>query len=178
MSAAWLLLLVPLWLCASCRESAFRKELKFTAAQLQEKVEKHFPLEQKNALVRVEFSDPLVILKKGDERLGLRAGVEVVPIVGRAYRGVLEADARVEYRPHKGEFYLVDTRLRELEIEEVPEKYRQVAQEMANQLLKKHLAELFVYRLHPGDFKKSLARLVLRSVRVEEGELVLEIGLL
>ena len=98
--------------------------------------------------------------------------------LGRAFRGTMAFDAGVDYNADKGEFYLVDSRIEELELDEVPGQYRTLVRELANHVLGRYLDQLAVYRLDPDDFEESLAKLVLKEVAVEGGRLVLHIGLL
>jgi hypothetical protein len=126
----------------------------------------------------VVLRHPEVLLQVDSERIGLRAEVEIAPPLGRAFRGTMAFDAGVDYNADKGEFYLVDSRIEELELDEVPGQYRTLVRELANHVLGRYLDQLAVYRLDPDDFEESLAKLVLKEVAVEGGRLVLHIGLL
>ena len=161
----------------ACKET-FRREVAFTAAELQTKIAPQFPLERQGKLAGVVLRNPEVLLKADSERIGLRTEVETVPLLGRAYRGTMAFDAGVDYKPDKGEFYLVDSRIGELHFKEMPDSYRAIARQLANQTLARYLGELAVYRLDADDFEESLAKLVLKKVAIEGGRLVLHIGLI
>jgi hypothetical protein len=59
----------------------------------------------------------------------------------------------------------------------VPQKYQEPIRDLANQAAVRFLADVPVYKLDQKNFKQSLAKLVLKSVLVEDGELVVEVGL-
>ena len=162
---------------SACKET-FRREISFTDEELQAKIAKQFPLTRRGKLAKVVLRHPEVLLQVDSERIGLRAEVEIAPPLGRAFRGTMAFDAGVDYNADKGEFYLVDSRIEELELDEVPGQYRTLVRELANQVLGRYLDQLAVYRLDPDDFEESLAKLVLKEVAVEGGRLVLHIGLL
>jgi hypothetical protein len=48
---------------------------------------------------------------------------------------------------------------------------------VGGKLVKAYLSDLTLYRLKQDNFKHSLAKLVLKSVAVENGEVAVEIGL-
>ena len=162
------------WACSS---SPFRKRMVFTREDLQKKVAPQFPLKQKGKLIAVTFSQPLVVLEKGGDRLGLQLDVKVAPALGKKYEGRAEVDGEIEYRPDKGEFFVVDPQVRRLHIDDVPQKYQEPIRQLANKAATRFLADVPVYKLDQKNFKQSLAKLVLKSVLVENGELVVEVGL-
>ena len=118
------------------------------------------------------------MLNADSPRVSLRTEVEIVPPLGRAYRGMMAFDAGMDYKADKGEFYLVDPRISALDLKEVPGRYQALAHELANQVLSRYLEQLAVYRLDPDDLEESLAKLVLKKVAIEGGRLVLHIGLI
>ena len=162
---------------AACRET-FRHEISFTAEELQAKIAGQFPLERKGKLARVVLRDPEVVLAADSERVGLRAAVEIAPALGRRFLGQMAFDAALDYNAEKGEFYLVDPQIGELELEEVPDRYRSLARQLAEQLTGRYLDRVTLYRLDSDDFEESLAKMVLKKVAVTGGRLVLHIGLL
>ncbi len=161
-----------------CKDAALRKEVVFTAGELQKKIEKQFPIARKGALAKIELRHPSVFLDKDTQRIGLRVDMKIAPPIGKKYSGQMEFDAGVEYRPEQGEFFLVDSRVRHLQLDEVPQIYQDMARSLTNETLKRYLEELPIYKLDESDFKESLAKLVLKSVAIKDGRLVLQMGLL
>ena len=60
----------------------------------------------------------------------------------------------------------------------MPDRYRALARQLAEQLTGRYLDRVAVYRLDSDDFEESLAKMVLKKVAVTGGRLVLHIGLL
>jgi hypothetical protein len=163
----------------SCNDSALRKELVFPAEELQQKIAKQFPIERKDQFAKLQLANPQVLLQQGDERIGMRMDLVIEPpFIKKQCAGEVEFDAEVEYKPARGEFFLVDARVRHFNLIDVPKKYQTLAQGLVNQVLKRYLDELPVYTLDGDNFKESLAKLVLKKVQVKDGKLVLEVGLL
>ena len=161
---------------SGCSSGLLRKELVFTRADLQTKVEKGFPVEKKKRLVKVGLSNPAIVLDAGSERIGMRLDVAAsLPGMGTV-NGVVEADGHLVYRSDAGEIAITDTQLRRLEIADVPAAYRKTVKAIVATLTAKYLSDVTVYTLNPEEFKESLAKLLLRSVAVEDGRVIVEVG--
>ncbi len=162
---------------AACATGLLQKEMVFSQAQLQKKVDAFFPIDENKALLRVRFSHPQVILPPGGERIGLALDVRVQLPGGKKARGRVHMDSGLIYDADRGEIALSDLRLDSLDVEGVPEDFESGLQAVAEVVAKRYLAQIPVYRLHADDYKESLARLVLKSVSVRDGEVVAVIGL-
>jgi len=161
----------------ACGSGLLRKEVVFTRAELQSKVEKSFPVEKKKRLVKVELSNPDILLAAGSERIGMRMQiVAAVPGLGTV-TGTAEADGDLVYRSDQGRIAITDTQLRQLHIADVPEVYHKTIEALAAGLTKKYLSDVTLHTLNQDDFKESLAKLLLRTIAVEDGRVVVEIGL-
>lgn len=162
-------------LVSSC--ATFRREVHLSQAQLQEKVEKAFPVERRQAFVEMTFRHPQVLLAGSGDRIGLALNVQVdVPGMG-VLQGRMGADGGLAYRADRGEIIIVDARLTELDVAGLPKRYSKALSKVAARVAQRYFAEVPVHRLDQNDFKESLARLVLKSVEVRDGEVVSMIGL-
>ena len=92
-------------------------------------------------------------------------------------QGRMGADGGPAYRADRGEIIIVDARLTELDVAGLPKRYSKALSKVAARVAQRYFAEVPVYRLDQNDFKESLARLVLKSVEVRDGEVVATIGL-
>ena len=67
-------------------------------------------------------------------------------------------------------------KIAEVAIEGLPESLRPAAEEVIARCAERYLASTPVYRLKQGDFKQSLAKMILKSVRTRNGGLEIVIG--
>ena len=162
---------------SGCGSGLLRKELVFTRADLQSKVEKGFPVEKKKRLVKVGLSNPVIVLAPGSQRIGMRLDVAAALPGTGTVNGVVEADGLLVYRSEAGQIAITDTQLRRLQIADVPAAYRKTVKAIVASLAEKYLSDVTVYTLNQDEFKESLAKLLLRSVAVEDGRVIVEIGL-
>lgn len=171
----WLVLLAAS--AHSCSSGAIRKELVFARADLQQKIERGFPLTKKKALISATLSAPTVLLAEGSDRLGIGLDVKV-SAPGKNYYGKVEIDGEIHYNPATGSFSVMNSRVRKLQSTAIPQRYRDMVKGIVDKIVRRYLSEVPVYRLKEEDFEQSLARFALKSVQVREGKLVVVIGLL
>ncbi len=169
-----LLLLV---LCSACTSGLLQKEVRFSRAELQQKLETVFPVEGQKSLLRAHFSDPEVVLRTGGERIGLGLAVSVRLPGGNKLNGTLELDSALRYDPALGQILLTDPQLQDLTFDGLPHHLDSVLQSLAGVVVRRHLTQIPIYRLKADDYRKSLTRLVLKSVQVRDGEVIAVIGL-
>jgi hypothetical protein len=160
-----------------CAAGLLQKEMHFSRAQLQKKVDTVFPVDENKALLRVRFSNPVVALPAAGERMGLALDMRVKLPGGKKAEGRLFFNSGLIYDPNRGEIALADPRLDSLDVEGVPRRFESALQTTAEVVAKRYLAQIPVYRLNADDYKQSLAKLVLKSVSIRDGEVVAVIGL-
>jgi hypothetical protein len=147
-------------------------------AKIQESLDAKFPMSKTYLVVfTLEFSNPLVALEEGADRI--RAGVDAeatFKIGGVTCKGTAVISGKLAYDRETGEFRLKDSKVEKLDIKGIPAQYTGKVDEIATVLAKQYLDKKPVYRLEQTDLKRSLARLLLKEVRVENGALVVTMG--
>ena len=155
-------------------------EIRLSEDQLLEALEKKLPFQKTFLIVfDVDLDNPRIKLVEGSDRV--QAGLDVTVNVRlgnkRPINGSADVSGHVRYAPEQGEFYLVKPEIESLSIEGVPTDYA----ERIDETLTKALASFFktrpIYRLKETDTKQATAKLVLKDVAVEKGDLVLTLGL-
>jgi Protein of unknown function (DUF1439) len=155
-------------------------EIRLTQQEIQERLDQKFPLTKKYLfLVDVTYSNPRVTLVSGDDRvrLSLDAALgNLTPSNGDRIQGSSEVLAGVRYDAARYEFYLVDPVIGSLEINGLPESIAPKAQKALQVVIQEYLDHFPIYKLPPTDIKKVTARMILKRVRVDNGELVFTLG--
>jgi len=176
-----LAIILALLLCAGlsgCDVTSEGIVVKVTPEEIQEKVDKAFPITETYLLVfKLTLADPVVELTEGSDRIGfsLSAGTNV-SVEGEDLTGRAKMTAGVRYDRDKGALYLADPKVESLNLSLLPEKYEDDVLVAANLAAKKYLKQYEVYRLDKADFKQVLAKMALKDVVVEEGVLKLIFG--
>jgi len=146
-------------------------------AQLQQKIERLFPVAHADALYQVELTHPQVILREGSDRIGLRLDVtgnvmQQLPLSGRT---LMEGHLRFE--PKSGAFYLEDAELKELDIDGLPAQYTSEIRGLAQQTAREMLRTRPVYVLGQSGEEKTVMGREIKSVSVRRGKLIIELAM-
>jgi len=155
-------------------------EIRLTQQEIQERLDQKFPLTKKYLfLIDVTYSNPRVTLVSGDDRVrfSLDAALgNLTPGNGDKVQGSPEVVAGVRYDAARYEFYLVDPVISSLEINGLPESIAPRAQKALQAVIQEYLDHFPIYKLQPTDIKKATAGMIVKRVRVDNGELVFTLG--
>jgi hypothetical protein len=155
--------------------------LRFSQQQLQQKLAAKLPLTKTYlAIFDVTLDRPRVVLKEGSDRvnagldvtLNIRLGNQAQPLGGS-----LDASGGIRYVPERGELFLTDPVIERSSLQGLPEKYAEKLNGVLARVLADYYADHPIYRLSTDDPKQAAVRWVLKQVVVEDGELVVTLGL-
>ncbi|WP_282610157.1 DUF1439 domain-containing protein [Pelagibius sp. Alg239-R121] len=161
----------------SGKEYRFR----FTEDQLQEKLAKKLPFTKTYLLFfEVTLDNPRITLTEGSSRVqaGLDLGLNI-QIGGqpKPLGGAVDASGIPSYVPEAGAFYLTDPVIENLGVQGIPAKYATKVKNVLTKALAAYYAEHPILTLKETSVKQSAVQLVLKSVVVENGKLVITLGL-
>lgn len=172
---------------------SYQKTLVFTQADLQERLEKKFPLKKKVSIKKHEvmtfvLSNPQVVLQEETNRIGLHLDSNCeLPEIGfkeavflhirLGVPGTMFFTGELDYRPKKGEFYFERLQLHELETPGLPAKYEEDLKKVLSAAIGAYLNAVPIYTLEDKGLKEDIGRLILRSIVVKNGELIVVLGL-
>jgi hypothetical protein len=155
-------------------------------AKIQEQLASRFPIEKRELLLKVVFSDPQVLLHA--DRIGVEAKTRLEATPDAAITGRLSLDGDLHYDPVAGEFLLTNVRLADARLDTVPPKLMTVLQPIGGlstiqslfdevcKVVPPRLSDVKIGRL-PDDWKGNAAKSVIRSVAVQGDGLDVEVGL-
>jgi hypothetical protein len=147
-----------------------------TAAEVQQTLRRQLPVSQSKLLVTATVQALDVEFMESDNRILLRPEVDLSIAGQRALRGRAVIAGQIRYAPETGEFFFDQPHIADVAIEGLPESLRATAEEVIARCTEGYLASAPVYRLRQGDFKQSLAKMILKSVRTRNGRLEIVIG--
>lgn len=155
--------------------------VRINESNIRQKLDEKLPLTKTYLfIIQVTLENPRVNLKNGSNRVN--AGLDVILNVTigknpKPLSGTVDASGGIKYVSEKGEFYLINPIIENLEIQGIPPKYM----DKANEALTKALAEYYsknpIYTLRATDAKQVAARMILKNVIVENQELVVTLGI-
>lgn len=159
------------------REYVYR----FTEAQIQQALAERLPFTKSYLLIfQVTLDHPRVTLVNGSDRvragldvtLNVQVGDQPVPLSGS-----VDASGGVRYDPKAGQLLLTQPRIEHLELQGVPERYAARTSVVLSKAVETYYAEHAIYTLNASHAKELGARLLLKSVTIEDRQLVVTLGL-
>jgi len=167
-------LVLACFLAAGCTASY---TIRFTAAEIQQSLNRKLPISKSKFLVRATLQSLEVALMEGPDRILLRPQLEVSIAGQSALTGRALVEGQIRYAPGSGEFFFDASKVVEVNVGGIPESMRQHAEDLIAMCAEAYLTITPVYRLKQTEFKQSLARMFLKSVKVRDGQLQVVIGI-
>ncbi len=151
--------------------------LSITQKELQAMIEIWFPVTQATAIGDVKLSSPKIRLPNDSGRINFAVNInlDMPDQYTAAGNGVI--DGELDYNAERGEFYLREPRLLNLKVDGLPSSYDAIVLSVINDLARQQLPLIVVYRLDKEEIGQASVRRTLKSVRVQKGRLLMELGL-
>ena len=147
-----------------------------TQAELQEKLARRFPVTKEKFLVRVTLSDPKVLLRTGDPRLGLDLAAQIKPPLGAPLDGRVAVLGEPYYDPQQKAFFLHNPEIERVEFPGFDLAQHEKARTAVQTAVSVALASIPIYSLEGRDLKEATARHLLKEVHVQDGMLRFTLG--
>ena len=156
-------------------------QFRFSANQIQEKLNTKLPLTKSYLLIfQVTLDNPRVALEDGSRRV--KAGLDIILNIWagkepKPLGGSVDVSGGIRYSSQTGEFFLTDPIIEHLAIQGIPDLYTQKVNSVLTKALAEYYASHPIYSLTATDTQQAAAKLVLKDVIVEKGELVVTLGI-
>ena len=164
-----------------CYFSGKEYVVRLTEGQIREKLEERLPLSKSYLfIIRVTLSNPRVVLENGTSRVN--AGLDVLFNITindnpKPIGGTVDVSGGVRYVAEEGQFFLVNPVIESLKVQGVAEEYTNKVNKALTLALTEYYESHPIYTLSTVDAKQVAARMILKSVIVENEELVVTLGI-
>lgn len=163
------LIFMVLVICASILPAqAFT--VKFSEADLQDKVTKVMPLVKKTAFMTVELTNPILTLAKDKNEIELQLNVNLL-IGGVEHRGYTRLTGSLSYKAENAAFYVTNMQVNEVTIEGMPAFFTPQVKQIAEQVVNPVLDRMPIYKLK-DDLTQTMVKAVLESIEVRNKTLI------
>lgn len=140
-------------------------------AELQSRIAARFPTHHcKLLLACVDLSNPVVMLKEGDDRIGFTADVSVV-LGWQQRNGRIGLSGRPRYVPQDGQLFLDDLQIDTFSLDGLPAAYAELVRLRGPDAARSALASHPLYTIDTGTAKGLLAKQTVKDVKVVNGKL-------
>jgi hypothetical protein len=145
--------------------------------ELQLAVERRFPVTV-DSIVPITLQNPYVRLQDGSDHLGLEVEVAAQITQGYPFTSRWLLTGQITYDRQLGEFYLYQPDIRSLDPGSIFEAFNapgMVRELFIEEILGGLMAKMPLYRLQPNNPRHALAKRWLRSLRVDNGRLLVQL---
>lgn len=171
------LIISLLLLLSSQAALALSYTLEISEAEIQEKVAAMMPIERKKYFVTVVFSNPKIELAEHANQIGVYSQIEIKAPGDIISSGQTKITGSLSYEPTNSAFYFKNPAIVEMKLDKVPDSYIPAIKDIVQIMVSKVLAKNPIYKLKGGDLKRDLAKSMLKSVTVENKQLLVELEL-
>ena len=168
-------LIIGILLLSMLCTDAFAFTVEMTKQQVQDAVERYFPVKHVTPFATFNLYSPVVFLDNKSNRIGLEisTGVDVSGLLESSGKCMFDGD--LEYRKEGGEFYLHDPKMRHLEVNSVPAEINASIHQVLQEFIRQSLPVMLVYKLKGDDVDQRIAKDLLSSVTVRKGKVIIEL---
>ena len=154
-------------------------EIPISQAQLEQKLAERLPLTQRYPLVSVTLAQPRVHLNEDSERVdfGLNMTVNTNTSGSQLLGAQIDVSASLRYDAERGAIFLDQPVMDKLVVQGLDERRTAMAQVALEAAMASFLAQQPVYTLNASDTRQRVARMAVRDIKVENGVVVLILGL-
>ena len=154
-------------------------EIRISQAQLEQKLAERLPLTQRYPLVSVTLAQPRVHLNEDSERVdfGLNMTVNTNTSGSQLLGAQIDVSSSLRYDAERGAIFLDQPVMDKLVVQGLDERRTAMAQVALEAAMASFLAQQPVYTLNASDTRQRVARMAVRDIKVENGVVVLILGL-
>lgn len=168
-------------LLASCAGFKIGKDgfgFELAATRIQSEIDKRggFPFEQEASdLAKVRVRNASLLLFPDENAIGLTVPVEVkVPF--SKFSGSASVSTVPEYVASEGAIYVTQLKVRQLQIPGLPSSLADIVSDVVTRILDVSVQRYKVHELDKKDFGQSMARLILKEVKVHPQGVFFRLG--
>ncbi|MBV1874716.1 MAG: DUF1439 domain-containing protein [Gammaproteobacteria bacterium] len=151
--------------------------LELKAESLQSKIGEVFPIKVKKFIFVFKITDPVVVIPPDlIDRIGIEVSIRV------SIPGLLKAEGRglvhgeIDYFAESGEFFFFEPTLQKFDIRGLPSRYQEEVRGLFESIMRSALSDMSVFKFNEEDKKQRIAKRMLKSVRVEDERLKIQVG--
>ena len=157
---------------------SIRHTITLSAAEIESNLRSKFPVDKSELIFKAHFNDPTVAIDQVSGQITLGLATKVTSLGYTVTTGKVEATGAVRYEPKSGEFFLDSPTVRvvDLTLVRLAERDKPKAEKLVERGLQEFFSKMPIYRLDDKDSKFVFARRVLKSMKVQNGKLEVELG--
>lgn len=151
--------------------------LTFTEAEIQERLARKFPKEEKVlGFIKIVIDEPAVAFLGNDNRIQLATRARIIiPLVGTEEIGAAFSSS-IRYQQEDHTLRTADYQVEDLDTDRLPEEYESTVRAVITAAARELLHDEVIHTVKDEDVEGKLTRLFLQELKVKKGELEVVLG--
>lgn len=150
-----------------------------TASQIKAELQKKFPYERRELVAAIRFLDPDFKIDATTSRVTFAISIQAAAIGTKPIQERATAEGSLRYESSTGDLFLDSSKVTlvdSLNPKPREDKKNTLVEDIIEKALTEYLSRKPLYRLSDRDSKTIAARRALRSIRIEDGDILIELG--
>lgn len=153
------------------------QDIRFSRDELQQTIASYMPYSQQQSILLLTISQPQLSLIATEQRIKIRAHLQVSTVIGGNGQGWITLDGKLRYRSKDYSFYIDDLRILDLDIDGLAPELKPQVTRFTQELISPLMAEQPIYTLQESNMHESLAKMMLRSITIQDNHVVAKLGM-
>ena len=168
--------LIACLLCLSLNSYGFEQVLKFTEAQLQERLQAITPIERKTAFANVVLTDGKLQLLDQENEIEVTAFLDVTALGSLHGSGSVTVQGSLVYKPSEGAFYLHNAKVTQLKVDQMSQDAVTQITPLIQDVVTQSLQSRAIFQLQDNDMRHALLKASLKRIEVKQQILLVVLG--
>ena len=151
----------------------FQKEISISKTQIQEMLDKKFPIDKNSVFAKLTLASPNVYL--GRSNIGMKLNY-FGNFFKKKISGFIDFNGEIIYKQDKGAFYLANFNIVDIKVNKSNFLNIGKLKTIFIKIIDSYLDDYPVYRLNQADIKENIAKFFLKDVKIQSENLILILG--
>ncbi len=153
--------------------------MKVSASQIQENMQKSFPIKQNVVVGSISLINPQIVLNKKTNKMQTGLTFSYKPPFFSAQSGTIDLSGGIHYNKQNKSFYMLNPSIDNMKHNNsamafgMPDNMKSMMSSLVNEVFKKYP----VYELKSNSISEKIIQKTLKSVKIDDGNMLLKFGI-
>ncbi len=157
---------------------SFSYTIEISQKELQEKIDKKFPIEKKRLFFTTIISDPNVILKDELNKIKMAFDLRLVVTKELQFKTSAVLFGTLLYKPEEKSIYFKDLILEELDLKEIPLEFHSVIKNSVQEAITRYINVKPIYKIEDKNTTSSkLLEVFVKDIKIENKTIYIKLSI-
>lgn len=152
--------------------SSQAQNIYFTKDDLQKELDRYLPVTEQQDFFSLTVANSTLDLLEDQQRLSIHSQVVINTVFGTVHKGRMRVDGKLRYQQSNHSFYVDEPRITEFHFADLPAFVKPQVQSFVEGLLATAVTDYPLYTLTEKSFEESMAKMMLKSIKIKEDSVI------